>query len=121
VANLDVAPTVLELAGVARPTGMDGHSLVPLFSQSAGPWRDSLVIEYFSDTVFPRILKMGYQALRTERWKYIRYTELRNMDELYDLAADPYELKNLIADSAHRADRDLLSQKLDELLRSPER
>ena len=121
VANLDVAPTVLELAGVARPTGMEGHSLVPLFSQSVAPWRDSLVIEYFSDTVFPRILKMGYHALRTERWKYIRYAELRNMDELYDLAADPYELKNLIADSAHRADRDLLSQKLDELLRSPER
>ena len=79
------------------------------------------MIEYFSDTVFPRVLNMGYQALRTERWKYIRYTELRNMDELYDLAADPYELKNLIVDSAHRADRDRLSQELDRLLRPPER
>ena len=79
------------------------------------------MIEYFSDTAFPRILKMGYQALRTERWKYIRYTELQNMDELYDLAADPYELKNLIADPPHRADRDRLSEQLDLLLRSPER
>ena len=100
---------------------MEGRSLVPLFSKSAVPWRDSFVIEYFTDTVFPRILKMGYQALRTERWKYIRYTELRNMDELYDLAADPYELKNLVADSSHRADRHRLSQELDLSLRSPER
>ena len=40
------------------------------------------------------------------------------MDELYDLAADPYELKNLIADPSHRADRDRLSQQLDLSLRS---
>ena len=39
---------------------------------------------------------MGYQAARTERFKYIRYTELRGMDELYDLAADPYEMDNII-------------------------
>jgi N-acetylglucosamine-6-sulfatase len=121
VLNLDVAPTVLELAGVPRPTDMDGRSLVPLFSKSTVPWRDAFVIEYFSDTVFPRILKMGYKALRTERWKYIRYTELQGMDEVYDLAADPYELKNLIADPAHRADRDRLGQQLDRLLNAPER
>ncbi len=121
VLNLDVAPTVLELAGVARPAAIEGRSLVPIFSKSAVPWRSSFVIEYFSDTVFPRILTMGYQALRTERWKYIRYTELRNMDELYDLAADPYELKNLIADPVHRADRDHLSQELDRSLHPPER
>ncbi len=64
---------------------------------------------------------MGYQALRTERWKYIRYTELQGMDELYDLAADPYELKNLIAAPAHRADRDRLRQQLDRLVRAPDR
>jgi arylsulfatase A-like enzyme len=39
---------------------------------------------------------MGYRAVRTERWKYIHYGELEGMDELYDLKADPYEMKNLI-------------------------
>ena len=39
---------------------------------------------------------MGYKAVRTERWKYIQYLELDGMDELYDLKADPYEMKNII-------------------------
>jgi N-acetylglucosamine-6-sulfatase len=38
---------------------------------------------------------MGYQAVRGERWKYIHYTDLDGMDELYDLKADPYEMNNL--------------------------
>ena len=39
---------------------------------------------------------MGYRALRSERWKYIQYTELKAMDELYDLSEDPYEMRNTI-------------------------
>jgi N-acetylglucosamine-6-sulfatase len=39
---------------------------------------------------------LGYQAVRTTQWKYIRYRELEGMDELYDLEADPYEMRNLI-------------------------
>ena len=38
---------------------------------------------------------MGYTAVRTERYKYIRYKELQGMDELYDLKSDPYEMKSL--------------------------
>ncbi|MCI0516720.1 MAG: DUF4976 domain-containing protein [Woeseiaceae bacterium] len=98
---------------------MEGRSLLPLFSAPASPWRSSFVIEYFSDTVFPRVLSMGYQALRTENWKYIRYTELQDMDEMYDLAADPYGLRNLIAEPGHSADRDRLGQELERLLRAP--
>ena len=40
--------------------------------------------------------QMGYAAVRNQRWKYIHYLELEGMDELYDLRADPYEMKNLI-------------------------
>ena len=73
---------------------------------------DSFLIEYTSDIVFPRIERMGYEAVRTERHKYIRYLELEGMDELYDLEADPYELENLIASAAHEALRRRLDAQL---------
>lgn len=100
VLTIDLAPTLLELGGAAVPPGLHGRSLVPLLEGK--PWtpRTSFLVEYFSDSVFPRIHKMGYQAVRSERWKYIHYTELQHMDELYDLKADPYEMRNVIADPA---------------------
>ncbi len=116
VLNIDIAPTVLELAGIARPVEMDGRSLVPLFKGPRPPWRSSFVIEYFTDTVFPRVLNMGYQSLRTERWKYIRYRELKGMDELYDLRADPYELSNVIGAPANKTQLQQLQAELDKLL-----
>ena len=94
--NIDVAPTLLELAGVSPPVTTQGRSLVPLLKGLRSEWRRSFLIEYYSDKVFPRIRKMGYKAVRTERWKYIHYLELDHMDELYDLKADPYEMKNVI-------------------------
>jgi N-acetylglucosamine-6-sulfatase len=94
--NIDVAPTLLELAGVSSTVTTDGLSLVPLFTGMAGKWRGSFLIEYYSDKVFPRMYKMGYKAVRTGRWKYIHYVELNGMDELYDLKADPYEMRNII-------------------------
>jgi N-acetylglucosamine-6-sulfatase len=59
-------------------------------------WRESFLIEYFTDAVFPRVRNMGYVAVRTTRHKYINYRELQGMDELYDLDNDPYEQTNLI-------------------------
>jgi N-acetylglucosamine-6-sulfatase len=94
--NIDVAPTLLELAGVSSSITIEGRSLAPLLKNSGGDWRRSFLIEYYSDKVMPRIQKMGYKAVRTERWKYIHYLELNGMDELYDLKADPYEMRNLI-------------------------
>jgi N-acetylglucosamine-6-sulfatase len=115
--NIDMAPTLLELAGVAAPPGMHGRSLVPLLRGSSPEWRRSFLIEYFSDTVMPRIRNMGYQAVRTGEWKYIRYTELRGMDELYDIRADPYEMRNVIdAPSARDALRSM-QRELARLLR----
>jgi hypothetical protein len=94
--NIDLAPTVLTLAGAPVPNDMQGRSLVPLLRGGKNGWRDSFLIEYYSDHVFPRIVNMGYKAVRTQRWKYIHYLELDGMDELYDLKADPYEMKNLV-------------------------
>ena len=100
VLTLDLAPTLLELAGLKPLPGMQGRSLTPIFSGTAGDWRSSFLVEYYSDTVFPRILKMGYSAVRTSSAKYIEYRDLTGMNELYDLEADPYEERNLITSPA---------------------
>ena len=94
VLSIDAAATALELAQVAPPRPFHGR---PLTSK---PHRDAVLVEYFSDTVFPQIRRMGYYAVRTARWKYIHYRELTGADELYDLEHDPFELDNRIADPA---------------------
>jgi N-acetylglucosamine-6-sulfatase len=93
VLGVDVAATALALAGVAAPRPFHGRPL------GASQHRDAVLIEYFSDTVFPRIRNLGYYAVRTDRWKYIHYREQQGADELYDLRSDPFELENRIGDS----------------------
>jgi N-acetylglucosamine-6-sulfatase len=115
VLNIDLAPTALELAGVAIPAEVDGRSLVPILAGRAQTWRRSFLIEYYTDTVFPRVFRMGYDAVRTERWKYIRYRELEGMDELYDLRVDPYEMRNLAASAASTVRLKELRAELDRL------
>ena len=83
---------------------MDGQSLIPLLGGTRPDgWRKSFLIEYYSDTVFPRVRSMGYKAVRTLEHKYIHYTDLEGMDELYDLRNDPYEMKNIVAEPASQA------------------
>jgi N-acetylglucosamine-6-sulfatase len=94
--SIDLAPTLLEVAGVTPVPAIQGRSLVPVLQGKAEGWRTSFLVEYYSDTVFPRIRTMGYKAVRTARHKYVRFDELKGMDELYDLESDPYELTNLI-------------------------
>ena len=99
--SIDLAPTLLDLAGTAPGNEFHGVSLRPLLEGTSADWRSSFLVEYYSDTVFERIFKMGYKAVRTENYKYIQYVNLENMNELYDLAADPYELRNVIRDSGY--------------------
>lgn len=111
--TIDFAPTFVELAGGAIPQDYQGQSLIPLMrGETPNNWRKSFLVEYFSDTVFPRVHKMGYQAVRNNRWKYIHYTELTGADELYDLQNDPYELKNLANDSAAANDLETMQREL---------
>jgi arylsulfatase A-like enzyme len=113
--NIDLAPTLLELAGVSAPM-VDGRSLVPLLNGAGRDWRRSFLIEYYSDKVFPRVKQMGYKAVRTERWKYIHYYELDGMDELYNLTADPYEMKNIINEPGAVSTLEAMKRELERLL-----
>lgn len=104
VLSLDLAPTLLEIAGAPVPAGLHGKSFVSLLGRDGPALRDAFLIEHYSDTVFPRVRNMGYQAVRTRDWKFIRYVDLAGMDELYDLRRDPHEMQNLIASPAAAGD-----------------
>ena len=117
--NIDLAPTLLQLAGVPAPSAMEGRSLVPLMKGAKTEWRKSFLIEYYSDRVFPRIRQMGYKAVRNERWKYIHYFELEGMDELYDLKADPYEMKNIIRQAGAAKILEGMKRDMERLLKAP--
>lgn len=111
--NVDVAPTLLELAGAEPLENVHGRSLVPLLRGEPAVWRESFLAEYFLEKVAPRA--PAWQAVRTTRWKYIRYTELEGMDELYDLASDPHEMRNLIDDPAAQTALGALKAELERL------
>jgi len=112
--TIDLAPTVLELAGVQSDTKFDGRSFVPLLrGEAVADWRESFLIEYNTDTVFPRVYQMGYRAIRTNRWKLIRYKDLEGMDELYDLVEDPYEMNNVINEEGSKSILQKLKAEID--------
>jgi arylsulfatase A-like enzyme len=113
--NIDLAPTLLDLAGAPIPKTIQGRSLLPLFNDAQAPWRKSFLTEYFAERAFPRT--PTWQAVRTDRWKYIHYTELEGMDELYDLKADPYEMKNLIQGGAAQSALNEMKAELARLLK----
>jgi N-acetylglucosamine-6-sulfatase len=81
--------------------------------QELPPEREDFLIEYFSDAVFPRIRRMGYQAVRTRKWKYIHYRDMAGADELYNLEHDPYEMTNVLNDP--RAPRGVMQERLMKL------
>lgn len=118
--NIDIAPTLLELAGVKAPITMHGRSLVPMLEGRRTAWRNSFLIEYYSDKVFPRISQMGYKAVRNRQWKYIHHIELEGMDELYNLKTDPYEIKNMIHQPGAARALDQMKHEMKQLLANTE-
>lgn len=101
VANIDIAPTVLAAAGLDHPAYMDGSSFLPLLAGNAQPWRKALLYEYYWERNYPHTPTI--HALRGDRYKYIHYHGIWDIDELYDLQEDPLEINNLIRSKEHQA------------------
>ena len=74
VANIDVAPTLLDMAGIGKPEHMDGESFLPLLQGKDVDWRDYLLYEYYWERNYPQTPTM--HALCGKRYKYIRGTSI---------------------------------------------
>jgi N-acetylglucosamine-6-sulfatase len=115
----DIAPTLIQLAGGRPGPQIQGRSLLPLLSGKRSDWRKSLLVEYWAENAMPWLIGMTYKAVRTGRYKYIRWVNRsRNgeLDELYDLDRDPYEISNVINRPAYRGVRERLRRKLRRLV-----
>ena len=99
VQNIDIAPTVLELAGATPPEYMDGESIVPLLQGEEVPWREEVYYEYYWERSFPQTPTV--HGVRTDRYKYMHFHGIWDIDELYDLETDPEEKHNLISSPEH--------------------
>jgi arylsulfatase A-like enzyme len=111
--TVDLAPTLLELAGAPVGPHIQGRSLVALLRARPDDWRRSVLIEFYTyENPFPHLMDMDYRALRTERYKYIHWVRHPGLDELYDLEKDPFELRNLAADPSAAALRTQLRSEL---------
>jgi len=112
---IDLAPTLLDVAGIRIPENMAGKALVSRLRMPDAPWEDEVYIQVSSDEVG--------RALRTRRWKYgvrapgVSGTEApcaNTYEEvyLYNMENDPYEIYNLVQRENHAAIRDALRSRL---------
>lgn len=117
VLNIDVMPTLLELANIEIPDNLHGESLVPLLENKENiDWRD----RFYYEAPEPQLGSWPLYAVRTQRYKYIRTYDINNRDsvvfeELFDLENDPYELTNMIDDPGLQEKAEELSDDLDSL------
>lgn len=110
VQNIDIGPTILELAGIRKPEQMQGESFAPLLEGKEIAWRDKVFYEYYWEDAFPQTPSIF--GVRTDRYKYIFNHGVWGINELYDLQKDPHEVYNLIRDPQQR---DLSKQLRDDM------
>lgn len=94
VRNIDIASTIAELAGVRIPWTVDGESALPALEGRGAAASEEMLYEYYWEYAFPHTPTTF--ALRGERYKYIFYHGVWDINELYDLRTDPLEQHNLI-------------------------
>jgi arylsulfatase A-like enzyme len=112
--NVDIAPTILDMAGVKPRVKMHGCSFAPLLKgETPADWRKDWLYEYY-EFPGPHSVKPN-RGVADERYKFIHYYTDPVEYELYDLETDPQELKNLADDPKFAGVRKRLAQRLDEL------
>lgn len=111
--NIDIAPTLYELAGIEPPVPIAGKSLLPVLQDETHTLRTEFLAEYYVENISPRHAE--WKAIRTTRWKYIHYVDLDGMDELYDLENDPVEINNLARNPDYKQQAEALRQRLAEM------
>jgi N-acetylglucosamine-6-sulfatase len=114
VANIDLMPTMLAAAGLVAPDYCDGTSWLPLAQNKPMKWREELLYEYYWERNFPQTPTV--HALRGDKYKFIRYQGIWDSDELYDIAEDPIESRNLIFSEQHRPVVEAMRKRLFEIL-----
>jgi arylsulfatase A-like enzyme len=115
VLNVDIAPTILDVAGVAVPAGMQGRSWTPLFKDPKAAFREDWYYEYYE---YPDAHKVKpHRGVRSAAWKLIHYYEAPEEFELYDLAKDPSERDNLHGKPGMEEITKKLRTRIDELRR----
>ncbi len=104
VSLIDLYPTLVELAGLTPPSGLDGESLTPLLADPKAS-RDTPAVT----------TKQGqHHAIRTDRWRYIRYGD--GSEELYDHRVDPMEWNNLADEESHDETRRRLQAQMEQII-----
>jgi arylsulfatase A-like enzyme len=117
VLNIDIAPTILDLASIKVPDIYQGKSLT-------GYTEHEKVMPERKTILFEHLWKLkeipSSEGVRTDKWKYFRYRFIHAPEELYDLENDPKETNNLAADPAYKDILSALRKECDELIKKYE-
>lgn len=114
VANIDIAPTVMQAMGLKKSPHMDGESFIPLALGKKIPWRDFFLYVYYWEQNFPQTPTQF--SLRGDKYKYTTYYGLWDIDELFDIQADPKEQNNLINDPKFETQKNAMRDRLFEMM-----
>lgn len=113
VLNLDLAPTLLDYAGIEAPEEMQGKSFRKLVAGKKVEWRDAIYYHYYE---YPSVhMVKRHYGIRTDRYKLIHFYYDVDEWEMYDLKEDPNEMKSVYGDPAYAEVQVMLHKKLIEL------